>query len=584
MSPFRRIGALDISYYLLRSHLFEQEQQRTVSCTLQEAETIWQCTRRHVIRKLKKLEDNGQLIYQPGRGRGNKSILTFPSDFRQDVETCLRHCIQEDKPHVLFQLLQLPIPRHWYSHITELEQLFGYQQHEGQDTLRTVFNRQITTLDPCASSITFESHLIEQLSDTLVIYDQETDSVHPHLAHHWKTNEDFSEWIFYLRKGVLFHHMREMTAADVAYTVKRFTDGSPFYWLVRDILQTEVLDSYIIRFRLAKPNPFFLRYMASVSMAILPHDVPFNEYDWIATGPYQLKERTDKLLVLEVFPSYFHTRPFLDRVEMWRIKPGEKKVNYSLPNQKGPTQSHYEVGQGFHFLAFNFYRDTFVQDRHFREAMYHLLDMQQIFDDLQLEPLFGKLKHASSFFPEKSVTPVKSKQKLQEALAKSTYQGEQLTVGVIRHKSAGIPAKWLVKEAAKYGITLELIEYDLHSIYDKQEMLTFDMAFLGEIANNDRELSFIGAFKNEALLFRTYFSSSHLKQIDQYLSIYQNCATREERSNIAETIERYIHAERLIIFQNHPIKERTHTAFLQDLELTGFGHPNFRKLWVDKLV
>ncbi|PAF40072.1 ABC transporter substrate-binding protein [Terribacillus saccharophilus] len=575
---------MDISYYLVRAHLYEKEKNGQVSCTLQEIEVIWQCTRRHVIRKLKKLEDLGQLRYQPGRGRGRKSTLSFPSDFREDVEKFLRFCIQEDKPTILFQLLQLPIPRHWYAHMTELEQLFGYQQQEGQDTLRTVFNRPITTLDPCASSITFESHLIEQLGDTLVIYDQDTDSMHPHLAHHWKTNEDSTEWVFYLRKGVLFHHMREMTSEDIAYTIQRFKPDSPNYWLVSDVVQTEVIDRYIIRIQLAKPNPFFLRYMASVSMAILPRDVLFNEYEWVATGPYQLKERTQQKLVLEVFPSYFHMRPFLDRVEMWRIKPGEKKVNYSLPDQHGPTQSHYEVEQGFRFLAFNFHRDSIIQDRYFREAMYHLVDTERIFTELNLEQLFGKLKHASSFFLEKSVTPKKSEMKLQEALKKSAYQGESLTVGVLRHKSAGIQAEWLSQEAAKYGIILELCEYELDSIYNKNEMLAFDMAFMGEVANIDRELSFIGAFKNEALLFRTYFGPSHLQKIDTYLEAFKNGKTKQERYKIADKIESYLHQEQLIIFQNHPMKERTHTAFLQDFELTGFGHPNFRKLWIDKLA
>lgn len=575
---------MDISYYLIRAHLYEKEEHGQVSCTLQEIEVIWQCTRRHVIRKLKKLEELGQLRYQPGRGRGKKSILSFSSDFREDIEKFLRFCIQEDKPTILFQILQLPIPRHWYAHMTELEQLFGYQQQEGQDTLRTVFNRPITTLDPCESSITFESHLIEQLSDTLVIYDQETDSMHPHLAHHWKTNEDSTEWVFYLRKGVLFHHMREMTSEDIAYTIDRFKPDSPNYWLVSDIEQTEVIDRYIIRFLLAKANPFFLRYMANVSMAILPCDITFNEYEWVSTGPYHLKERTEQKLILEVFPSYFHMRPFLDRVEMWRIKPGEKKVNYSLPDQQGPTQSHYEVEQGFRFLGFNFHRDSIIQDRYFREAMYHLVDTERIFNELNLEQLFGRLKHASSFFLEKSVAPIKSVQKLQEALKKSAYQGELLKVGVLRHKSAGIQAEWLLQEAAKYGIVLELCEYELDSIYNKNEMLAFDMAFMGEVANIDRELSFIGAFKNEALLFRTYFGPTHLQKIDTYLDAFKNGKSKQERYKIADKIESYIHQERLLIFQNHPMKERTHTAFLQDFELAGFGHPNFRKLWIDKLA
>src|SRR5262249_5717635 len=46
----------------------------------------------------------------------------------------------------------------------------------------------------------------------------------PALAQYWKASRDGLTWTFTLRKGVKFHHGREVTADDVIYSLTRIVD------------------------------------------------------------------------------------------------------------------------------------------------------------------------------------------------------------------------------------------------------------------------------------------------------------------------------------------------------------------------
>lgn len=52
------------------------------------------------------------------------------------------------------------------------------------------------------------------------------------LAHHWESNDDGTQWVFHLRKGVRFHHKRELTAHDVVFTFNRLRNRSMNEWLL----------------------------------------------------------------------------------------------------------------------------------------------------------------------------------------------------------------------------------------------------------------------------------------------------------------------------------------------------------------
>src|SRR3989449_10619743 len=79
------------------------------------------------------------------------------------------------------------------------------------------------TLDPVRISDTYGRSVSQQIFDGLVQFDQ-TLVIKPALAQFWRASRDGLTWTFELRRGVKFHHGREVTADDVVYSFTRILD------------------------------------------------------------------------------------------------------------------------------------------------------------------------------------------------------------------------------------------------------------------------------------------------------------------------------------------------------------------------
>lgn len=107
-------------------------------------------------------------------------------------------------------------------------------------------------------------------------------------------------------KSVLFHHGRMLDSEDVKHTLLRSKEtNSVSAWQLKSIKAIQCGNKFTITIYLNKPDPFFIRYLCTANMAILPRDVVFDEYKWISTGPFRIVERNDERLVLEAFDAYF---------------------------------------------------------------------------------------------------------------------------------------------------------------------------------------------------------------------------------------------------------------------------------------
>lgn len=573
------------SYFELRSHLHPRERNQKAHFTLRELEDVWYCTRKNVKRKIKQFEEEGHYTYVPGQGRGNPSHLQFHKPFQQEIEEYVERYAARDQLDPIVQLFQLPIPKTWISNVSQhVQELFGLQStHEELHTLRTGIARKLGTLDPLYTSVTFESHMIDQFSDTLVKYDEQQDKLIPHIAHHWNVDENHRVWTFHLRKGVKFHHHKTLTSEDVRYSYTRFIEyDSPLKWMVSDIQSIECPTPYKVMITLNKPNPFFIRYVSSVNMAILPSDIPFDETKWIGTGPFMLKEMDDHKIVIEAFDYYFLERALLDRIEFWRVPMGAAEaMNFQIGRNESSTsvEKYEDIEVGFRFLIFNFHGSHFAHDRHFREAIYHLLNMPKMWGDLDREDK-SKGKVATSFHPWRSTRVEKNPNKVDTLLEKSDYNGEALKLYVLDFPQAIEEADWLANEAKPYGIKFDIHTFTLDSLYTDIIQQNADLSFMGEVASADIYLSFLGAFYNQALKFRKLLSEEHLSFIDEKLEEYKKKPNQAKQVEIMEEIEAYLRKNNLILFQFHPIKKRTFDPMIQDIHFQSFGYVDFRKLWI----
>src|SRR5262245_43930738 len=90
-------------------------------------------------------------------------------------------------------------------------------------TYRRPIGHDPQALDPARIGDVYGLSVTQQIFDGLVQFDP-TLMVSPGLAEFWKASRDGLTWTFTLRKGVRFHHGRELNADDVVYSFTRLLD------------------------------------------------------------------------------------------------------------------------------------------------------------------------------------------------------------------------------------------------------------------------------------------------------------------------------------------------------------------------
>ncbi len=185
-------------------------------------------------------------------------------------------------------------------------------------------------LDPQKSAAAHSWMISEHVYSNLLRRDAQMKIVGD-LAESWQIVND-TTYVFKLRKGVTWHHGRELLAEDVKYSFERMLDektASPWRsnWQIIDRIETP--DRATVRFALKRPFAPVLSYLATPHYsAIVPRDIVEKNGDLqktaSGTGPFMLDRfAPDNTVVLKRNPNYFESGlPYLDGIE-YRIIPDE---------------------------------------------------------------------------------------------------------------------------------------------------------------------------------------------------------------------------------------------------------------------
>ena len=217
---------------------------------------------------------------------------------------------------------------------------------DANKVLRIGFEIEETGFDPAKVSDNYSSQIIMEVMESLLTYDYlarpaklvpQTAEALPEVTDEGKT------YLFRIRKGIHFHpdpafkeQRRELTAADYAYSIKRFADPkirSPWRFLVEgkivgldeltkkadagapfdyqaSVRGLEVVNRYTLRVRLTATDYNFSYIMAMPAMSAVAHEVidayaeDTNAHP-VGTGPYVFKSWLRKAkMVLEANPDY----------------------------------------------------------------------------------------------------------------------------------------------------------------------------------------------------------------------------------------------------------------------------------------
>ncbi|EST11086.1 ABC transporter substrate-binding protein [Sporolactobacillus laevolacticus] len=582
------MNALD--YYTELYLAVVRGQQQRIETSIKECATIFYCSERNAKLIIHKMEDLHWIRWISGLGRGNKSHIVFLKTLDALVDRQVSTFIsagQLDKALNYIQSHALPegLSKQCYERI---KQEFGYKvETENQlelDILRIPMRRTLATLDPAYAAITSESHISRQLFDCLVNYNVSTNKFVPHIAHSWEVTLDKKVWTFYLRRGILFHHGKELTAQDVLFSFERICDDEnqiPCRWYFRALQKINVVHPYVITFTFSEPTPLLL-YLSSLNLAILASDIGFNPKRIIGTGAFRIVKYNRQQLVLERFADYFRERALLNRIELYyapNLISGQKvyDVSNTQPCAAKNEQMYEENGSGY--IMFNFRKQGPQHDPWLRKAISMLIDRNAM-----IQKLGGnRYQPSNSFLPSesrKNPPVMEQEQQIFQTLKKSSYHGETLKFYHFNHDTVLHDALWIKNRAERIGITFELLPLSLERFYDANLVHDADLVLGGEVLEENIELGINHLFRDQSSLVRRMLDTEQTKKIDQFMDNFIQKDCLEERMSVFREVENYLREEKILIYLYHSKREITFHAALAGIKLNAFGWADFSKLWI----
>jgi len=191
-------------------------------------------------------------------------------------------------------------------------------------------------LDPASLSDIYARTVATQIFDGLVQFDALLNPI-PAIAEFWEASRDGRTWKFSLRRGVRFHHGREVTADDFVYSFTRLLDvrkpGPLTVFLQRiqganDFMKgtahgvrgLKAVDRYTLLITLDEPFAPLLAVLGLANAAVVPREKVEGQEERfgrspVGAGPFKLvRWEPSKEIVLEANDRYYEGRPFLDTV------------------------------------------------------------------------------------------------------------------------------------------------------------------------------------------------------------------------------------------------------------------------------
>jgi oligopeptide transport system substrate-binding protein len=269
------------------------------------------------------------------------------------------------------------------------------------------------SLDPAQARTPGELLIADQLFDGLTTYDPDTLAVQPALAVSWKASADQRKWDFTLRTGATFANFRNITSADVKYTLDRIAkkgSSSPAAAQLESITgfravnvegKTESLSGVttptadVVHIELDQPLSSLPAILGHPTFGVVPKEavtaaVPGFAVQPVGSGPFTIQTRTDDLLHLVPAPGvagvslravdiYLHDDAassydaFLAGRLDWTSVPPDRVEQ--VAERQGPAGSRPYLGELFY--GFNLKNPKYADVR-FRQAIVAAIDREAI--------------------------------------------------------------------------------------------------------------------------------------------------------------------------------------------------------------
>ena len=161
-----------------------------------------------------------------------------------------------------------------------------------------------------------------------------------------------------------------------------------------------------------------------------------------------------------------------------------------------------------------------------------------------------------------------------------SYEGQVLKVATFDFKEAKEDMEWLEIRCQQIGLNIEVSVIQASEIYEKKVLGLYDIIYTGETFEINEELSLYMMYTSDNSVLRMTLDSKTNQHIDIELNYLISLDDLNKRSALFQKIEDWLREEAYIIQTYHTIEEQNYHKALKGIEVSGYGMPDLRSLWV----
>jgi ABC-type transport system substrate-binding protein len=462
----------------------------------------------------------------------------------------------------------------------------------------------------------------------LVSFDQ-TLAIGPSLAQFWRASRDGLTWTFTLRKGVHFHHGREVTADDVVYSLTRVLDprlksgaadlftnirGAPEFRRgeVSHVSGLAAVDRYTVQVSLSEATVPFVSLLAVGQAKIVPRDLAERDpagfgVKPVGTGPFRFERwERGREIVLAANPEYFDGPPRLSRL-VYRIFAGgqfdqmyQEFLNGELDDTQPPTRDYRRaISSGRHvyvrrsmfsvrFYGFNT-RIKPLDDRRIRQAIVAAVDRAAVIEEAHLgrhTAARGIVPPGTLGFNPALVAADHDPARARALLAEAGYPGGRGLAKIEIWSSASNEAIHREHELIRRALAAVGVQAEFKYLRDwpafskaltEGRLPVFLYAWYADVPDPDNFLTKL--FHSRSPRNYTRYQNP---VVDELLNVARTTAEPLRRVELYRRAEQVIVDDAVVLPIWHYTYERLFQPWVRSVEVNGLGDPYIpmRKVWL----
>ena len=350
------------------------------------------------------------------------------------------------------------------------------------DTLRAILASEPNNLDPHNNTRLTAWAVQEEIFDKLVTKD-ESGNILPDVATKWEQIND-TTWRFYLRQDVKFHDGSKLTAADVAFSLKRACEmsGSKTFFVQFDADKIAAVDDYTVDVVTKQAFAPVLNYLATARGAILCKAAVESMGDEaygrapVGSGPFKITSwNTGESIVLTRNEDYWGTKPSYTTLQFRfvteasnraiELETGGADIIYNVAANDAvrlASASGVKVVSGpaytFVYVSMNM-RDPVLQNEKLREALTYATDIPALVDALYGDSAKVADSYMSTSVAMHASMPAKTfdLDKAKQLMAEAGYaNGLTLTIKLAEDRTFASMAEILQSMWGEIGVTVDI--------------------------------------------------------------------------------------------------------------------------------